>query len=163
MDIQGILGAAPFAVGSAVLTWCGQAYAYRGKKTKEKHDQDDRLEIHRDELTFQLLEASRTEVAGARLEMDELRRETKQLRSLELHFFHFQQALDHLDAVLHAKDPSTRKTAERNARAFLNRMRRMQDAKGTIRNEIQTVDSATAMAEKHTGIIELDKDREIKP
>lgn len=163
MDFQQILGAAPFAVASAILTWSAQAYAYRGKKTKERHDQDDRLEIHRDELTFQLLEASRTEVAGARLEMDELRRETKQLRSLELHFFHFQQALDHLDAVLHAKDAGQRKLAERNAKAFLNRMRRMQDAKGTLRNEVQTVDSAVAMAEKHTGIISLDQNKEILP
>lgn len=161
MDLQQILGVAPFAAASALLTWGAQAYAYRGKKTKERHDQDDRLEIHHDNLTFLLLEASRTEVAGARLEMDELRRETKQLRSLELHFFHFQQSLDHLDAVLHAKNPADRKTAERNAKAFLNRMRRMNNAKGTIRNEVQAVDSAVAMAERHTGIIELDKDKPI--
>lgn len=157
-----ILGVAPFALGSALLTWGANAWVYRDKRVKEKQEQGDRLEIHRDELTFQLLEASRAEITGARLEMESMRQETKQLRTLELHFYHFQQALDHIEALLNSKTSDDRKSAERNAKAFLNRMRRMQEAKGTIRNEIQSVDSATAMAEKHTGIIALDMDKEIK-
>jgi hypothetical protein len=159
MDIQQILGIVPFAVTSAVVTWGAQAWAYRGKKTKEKHDQDDRMEIHRDDLTFKLLESARVEMNAARAEVDDLREETRKLRSLEQHFYHFQQALDHIEALLESRDPVARKAAEKNARAFLNRMRRMQDAKGTIRNETQAVDSAVAMAERHGGIIELDKDK----
>jgi hypothetical protein len=57
-------------------------------------------------------------------------------------------ALEHLSAVLFARSPKERTVAERNARAFLTRMTRLRDAKGTIANEAQRVDSGLAAVER---------------
>ena len=59
-----------------------------------------------------------------------------------------QQALDHLASVLNAKNVGERASAERNARAFLNRMTRLQEAKGTIANEVQRVDAGLKQQER---------------
>jgi hypothetical protein len=67
--------------------------------TTAEHDAD-RLEVHRDELTFQLLQNARLEMASARIEVEDLRDEVRKLRSMENHFFYFQQSLDHLEALL---------------------------------------------------------------
>jgi peptidoglycan hydrolase CwlO-like protein len=67
---------------------------------------------------------------------------------MERHFYHFQQALEHLSAVLFAKDEAEKATAERNARAFLTRMTRLQEAKGTIANEVQRMDAGLKETEK---------------
>jgi hypothetical protein len=126
---------------SAVLAWVTQARMYRTKrddeKADEKKDNARTLEIHRDELTFELLQSARTEMQSARIEVEELRDEVRKLRSMENHFYHFQQSLEHLEALLFANSPEERAVAEHNARAFLNRMKRLQDAKGTISNEAQ--------------------------
>lgn len=143
MDILGFV----LPVGTAVAGWGGAVWLYRDKKIKEKTDHDDRLEIHRDDLTFELLQTARNEVAGARIEMTNLREEVKTLRMLEQHFFHFQQALDHLDAILYSETQAERVAAERAAKAFVKRMRRLIEAKGTLRNEVQTASSAVRLAE----------------
>lgn len=151
-----LLGVAPFAIITAGLGWVGAAWAYRDKRRKEKTEQDDRLEIHRDDLTFELLQAARTEVSEAAVEMRTLRDEVRTLRALEQHFFHFQQALDHLEAILFADTPALRATAERAAKAFVKRMRRLNDAKGTLANEIQRVGGIVRLAEGRIEIIEED-------
>lgn len=129
------------AAVSAAVSWTVQAWLYRAKRADDKitaqHDADDRLIIHRDELTFQLLQNARLEMASARIEVDDLRDEVRKLRAMENHFFHFQQSLDHLEALLFADTAEARTGAERNARAFLNRMRRLNEAKGTVANEAQ--------------------------
>ena len=79
---------------------------------------------------------------SARIEVEELREEVRKLRSMENHFYHFQQSLEHLEALLFANTAEERSVAEHNARAFLNRMKRLQDAKGTLTNEAQRVASA---------------------
>jgi multidrug resistance efflux pump len=122
-------------------------WAHRDKIRKEKAEHGERLEIHRDDLTFELLKAARDEVAVARIEMESLRDEVQTLRALEQHFYHFQQALDHLDAVLYAETADERATAERAAKAFVNRMRRLNEAKGTVANEAQRASSAIRLAE----------------
>jgi hypothetical protein len=134
---------APIVAGiaSAAVAWCAQAWIYRRKRaddrTAAQHEADDRLIIHRDELTFQLLQNARLEMASARIEVEDLRDEVRKLRSMENHFYHFQQSLDHLEALLFSNTPEEKTTAERNARAFLTRMRRLNDAKGTLTNEAQ--------------------------
>jgi hypothetical protein len=102
-----------------------------------QNEADDRLVIHRDELTFQLLQNARLEMASARIEVEDLRDEVRKLRSMENHFYHFQQSLDHLEALLFSDSSEARAAAERNARAFLTRMRRLNEAKGTLANEAQ--------------------------
>src|SRR5690606_16832963 len=88
------------------------------------------LEIHRDGLTFELLEAARKELASLRVEVE-------RSRVSESHIRHFDEAIQHIEMLLLAENSGERMTAEREARAFLNRMRRMQEARGIIANEMQ--------------------------
>lgn len=142
------LGVAPWAVVSASVTWASMAYAYREKRRVERVKHSDRLEIHRDELTFDLLQNARTEIGAVRAEVEDLRQEISTLRELEKHFYHFQQSLDHLEAIMFAQTSEDRAAAERNARAFLTRMRRLNEAKGTLRNEVQRTASVVSVAEQ---------------
>lgn len=150
------LGVAPWVVLTAAVTWATQFWFHRAKradtKKKETADHTDRLEIHRDELTFQLLQNARLEMASARIEVEDLRDEVRKLRSMENHFFHFQQSLDHLEALLFPGSEEERAQAERNARAFLNRMRRLNEAKGTIANEAQRAVSEVEFLDRNTPI-----------
>jgi len=138
----------PFVAVTNAITWGSAAYRYRVSQKEKQADKHDRLEIHRDELTFELLQSARAEMAVLRSELDDMRKETNTLRKLERHFFHFQQALDHLDALLSASSPDERENAERNARAFLNRMRRLAESEGTIANEVQRVQSEVSVKER---------------
>jgi hypothetical protein len=153
------LGVAPWVAISAAATWAVQMWIYRTKRADAKeHDKiesADRLEIHKDELTFQLLQNARLEMASARIEVEDLRDEVRKLRSMENHFFHFQQSLDHLEALLFPGSPEDRAAAERNARAFLARMRRLNEAKGTIANEAQRAASGLSILERN----EAEKDQ----
>lgn len=151
-----ILGVAPWAVLSAAVAWGTAMWKYREKQKKEKVDQSDRLEIHRDELTFELLQNARQEMASARVEVEDLRDEVRKLRAMEQHFYHFQQSLDHLEALLFADSVDARETAERNARAFLSRMRRLNEAKGTIANEAQRATAKMKFAEQDLKAAEKD-------
>lgn len=141
-----LIGLVPFAAVSAVVGWIMAGYTRAERLRREQHAQADRLSVHQDDLTFQLLTAARGEVTVAYEEMKTLRDEVKTLRELEQHFFHFQQALDHLEAILYADTPELKSVAERNAKAFLTRMRRLNEAKGTIRNEVQTAASGVRIA-----------------
>lgn len=132
-----ILGVAPWVIIAAVVSWFVSMYVNREKKKEAKIEQDDRLEIHRDELTLALVRMGREEITAAKIEVEDLRNEAKRLRAMEDHFYHFQQSLDHLEALLSAITTEERALAEKNARAFLNRMRRLQEAKGTVVNEVQ--------------------------
>ena len=121
--------------GVTFLTQCCAAWMKsRGDRHKVDRAVDVQLEEHRDALTFQLLEAARAEVAAARLEV-------QQLRPLEQHLYHFQQALEHIEAMLSASEEQ-RLMTERNARAFLNRMRRLNDARGAPPSEVQRTETA---------------------
>lgn len=126
MPAQEFFGAAPWVIVTAVVTWIGQAFVYRRQLRKDDVDLTVKMEAHRDELTFELLSSARNEVIAARNEMEGLREEVRTLRSLEQHFYHFQQSLDHLEAILHAKTSDERAVAERNAHAFLRRMKLVQ-------------------------------------
>lgn len=138
----------PWAVITAIVSWFGAMYVYRDKKKGAKIEQNDRLEIHRDELTLSIVQLGREEIAAARLEVDDLRSEVRKLRALEVHFYHFQQSLDHLEALLTATTEQEHVDAERNARAFLNRMRRLADAKGTVANEAQRAASEVELLDR---------------
>ena len=75
---------------------------------------------------------------------------------MEQHFYHFQQSLDHLEALLFADTPEAQAAAERNARAFLARMRRLNEAKGTIANEAQRATARVKAAGKDIDAAEKD-------
>ncbi len=132
-----VLGVGAWVALTSVVTWFAAAWNYRTKTQKDHEEQGDRLEVHRDQLTFDLLKNARFEMSQAHVEVEDLRGEVRKLRSMEQHFYHFEQSLDHLEALLLAETPEATALATRNGRAFLNRMRRLQDAKGTIANEAQ--------------------------
>ena len=121
------LGAAPFVVITTLVTWFAAVWHYQAKERKEAIDRGDQLEIHRDGLTLNLLQSARDEMNQAREEAVHLREEVRSLRAMEDHFYRFQQALDHLEALLFPDSPEARVIAERNARAFLVRMRELKE------------------------------------
>lgn len=135
--MAGPLAIIPFAVVSSIVTWTAQAWAYRRSRKNEHAEESDRLEIHRDQFTLELLQNARAEITLVRAEINDLREEQGTLRKLEQHVYHFQESLDHLERVLFAESEEDLAQAKRNAAAFLKRMRRMQDAKGTVINEVQ--------------------------
>lgn len=143
-----ILGVAPWVIIAGTVAWFSSIYANRDKKKEKENDSADRLVVHRDELTLQIIRAGREEISTAKLEVDDLRDEVKKLRAMEKHFYHFQQSLDHLEALLLATTPEECDAAERSARAFLNRMRRLQEAKGTVINEVQRVVSEISVSDQ---------------
>ena len=147
-----IFGLAPelvVGVASTAVTWAAALYVFRDKRKKEHENQADRLEVHRDDLTLQIIRSGREELALARVEVDDLRSEVRKLRAMETHFFHFQQSLDHLEALLTAETEEARHIAERNAAAFLKRMKRLQEAKGTLVNEAQRMVSEISVLDKN--------------
>lgn len=143
-----ILGVAPWVIITAVVSWFASMFAHRMRAKEKAENQADRLEVHRDELTLQIIRTGREEIAAARIEVEDLRDEVKKLRAMETHFYHFQQSLDHLEALLTASTPEEREIAERNARGFLNRMRRLQTAKGTLANEAQRIASEISLLDR---------------
>jgi uncharacterized protein (UPF0335 family) len=156
IDTTEILGVAPWVAISAILTWAATAWHHIEAKKKEKTDHGDRLEIHRDELTFELLQNARQEMSSARVEVEDLRDEVRKLRTMEQHFYHFQQSLDHLEALLFAETSDARSVAERNAQAFLTRMRRVNEAKSTLANEAQRAASKVEVTGKNIETVEKD-------
>lgn len=125
MSLFESLGAGPWVVITAAASWVASLWVHRAKSKKQIDDRDGRLQIHRDELTFDLLQNARNEMDIVRTEAVHLREEVKTLRVMEDHFYRFQQALDHLEALLFPETTEDRKIAERNARAFLDRMRKL--------------------------------------
>lgn len=148
VDMNDFFGVAPWVLITAVVTWVGQAFVYRKDVRKMELDHSATVDQSRDELALELLSSARNEVVQARSEMSALREEVNSLRAMEQHFYHFQQAIEHLSAVLFASDEHDKANAERNAKAFLSRMKRLQEAKGTIANEAQRLDAGLKVAEK---------------
>lgn len=126
-----ILGQVPIAVMTAIGTWLFQGLAHRREIRKITLEHSAQVETSRDDLAIELLSSAREELRRARCDIEGLREEISTLRPLEQHFYHFQQALDHLSAVLHAKEDGAKVIAERNARAFLTRMNRIRAMKTT--------------------------------
>lgn len=116
---------------TGVLGWLGNV-VLQSMKSREARDLANseaglKREMHQDALTFQLLEAARMELAG-------LREEVHRLRPMELHLVHFEEALLHIEMMLFTP-ADKRDEVERNARAFLNRMKRARDMAETAAHE----------------------------
>lgn len=139
------------AVATFLATWGWQAYVHRDARQERREAKAAEVDVQRDQLAIELLAAARDERKEAREELEDVRRENRALQSLEQHFYHFEQALDHLEAILTAEDESARALAERNAKAFLLRMRRLQQAKGNIQQEVQVIESANRLEERGQG------------
>lgn len=97
-----------------------------------------KIEEHRDQLTFDLLNAAQTQMTA-------LSAELAQLRPLNARIAHLEEALDHLHALLHADGEAECIAARRRARAFLKRMR---PDIGDLRNQAQAATSAANLADR---------------
>jgi hypothetical protein len=123
------------------LALCAKLYVDRRRLQIDAQSADLKIEEHRDGLTFDLLSAARTEVAA-------LRQEVERLRPLDKHLQDFETALEHIEALMSPMNSADRRAAERSARAFLNRIRRLQEARGAITNEAQRLDSGIHVADR---------------
>lgn len=160
MDIQDLLGATPWVLLTGVVTWAGAMWRYSDERKDRREEKAATkadvaaaaalaVEQHRDEMILTLLATVKEENARALTELAEVREENRALRSLEQHFYHFQQAIDHLEALLSAgNDTDARAVAEKNATAFLERMKRIQQAKGDIQQSIAVIEAAERIDEK---------------
>ena len=114
-------------------TWLGQTglayFKHRAHAQQVKGEQTLTLQQHHDKLTFELLRAAREEVAAARVEAQEL-------KALQLRLIHFDEAMEHIEALLRATDPAEQAIVNRRAQQFLIRMKRFSDAAGALRNEV---------------------------
>lgn len=129
--------------GNAVVQWM------RSRETRHATDRtvDQKVEEHRDQLTLDLLEAARTEAAAWREEVSNLR---PMVTDMLVRLAHFEEALDHLHALLASEEPAERSAAERRARAFLKRMRR-DPLSPELRNPVQSAASRESLIDRATG------------
>lgn len=160
MDTAQFFGVAPWVVVTVIVTWAGAAWKYRDQRAEKREERKQakadkdaatalEVEKHRDEMILTLLATVKEENERALTELAEVREENRALRSLEQHFYQFKQAIEHLEAVLEARDDTgAYAVAERNAKAFLARVKRVEQAKGNIQNEIQVVESASRLEER---------------
>lgn len=143
--MNGSLDLAIAASGGTGGTLLYQTVSSWWKSRTDRHradrDVDAQLEEHRDQLTFDLLKASREELSA-------LRTELVQLRPLSVRVAHLEEALDHIHALLHADGDAERGAADRRARAFLRRMR---PDIGDLRNAAQISESAKRFAKDVKG------------
>ncbi len=113
------------AMGGGAVTWAGQSIvaAIKARNDISKHETTTARQIdqHRDKLTFDLLQAAREEVAAAR-------REAGELRILQARLYHFDEALEHISALLEAqRSGEGGALAARQARLFLARIRQFKE------------------------------------
>jgi hypothetical protein len=147
IDIVTILVAAVGGGGMTHATTGAVAwFKSRGDRTDHREELKARVDEHRDKLTLDLLVACRAELAAARLEAAEL-------HVLQGRLAHFEEALDHIESLMGAKGTDDRRAAERRARQFLTRMRRVADAYGAARNEMQIEESRDEL-KKREGTID---------
>lgn len=124
MDYSAIIAAV--AGATVTLTWQGVTASFRQRSTAQSRavEAEANLDQHRDKLTFDLLQAAREEVAAARSEANEL-------RGLQTRLRHFDEALEHIEALLAATTTGDGwEIAARHARAFLARIQGMKNAGG---------------------------------
>lgn len=101
-----------------------------------------KLEEHWTDTTLELVDSLREELKI-------VREEVHQLRPLVNQLAHFEEALDHIHALLaslRSANDSEIAAAVRRAQAFLNRMRGV-DAKGEVRQAVQTEISAARVVD----------------
>lgn len=109
---------------------------------KSQTSQDRRAEEKsRHDMTIGLLEAARREAA-------QLESKIEQIGFDQGYVIHMDEALRHIEAMVTADNDTDLRVAIRLARAFLNRMKRLVDARGTQRNEDQRAQSAESLHQR---------------
>jgi hypothetical protein len=137
-------GAATIYLGQVLLQW-------------RKQESSSGLEIkkHRDRLTIEMLEMARAEVTAARAEVQDLRKELEtrerdldRLRGVEWRLSAFDEAIQHVEALLTSDARGGREAAENAARVFLARMEAMKLKMGGDANAAQVRLARTKLQQK---------------
>ena len=122
----------PLIGASGVVGWAGNAALQwmkaRGEREQAKDSAEVDLAKHRDKLMFDVLTAAQVQMAAANAESAELRPLQVRNLVLEAREVHFLEAIEHLKALLAAKEPQERALAERMAQAFVTRMSRLRSS-----------------------------------
>lgn len=149
VEFQGLLTVVLSAIGGWLATIGVQWLKSRDSRHQVDRTVDAQVEEQRDKLTFELLQQARQEVAEAKTE-------AAHLRPMVARLAHFEEALDHIHALLSSETDAEKAAAERRARAFLRRMRG-DDTKGEMRNAVQTQISAERLIQDAEAEDPLDK------
>lgn len=151
MDFHYIITVIPWAFAGVCATIAWQMYTRKDDKKqkaeKEAFAEAGNMERHRDDLLLKLIKQVTEENKVAFAELDVVREENRALRALEQHFYNFKQAMEHLRDLLTA-DAENRPLAERRAQAFIDRMERMQAAKGDIQQSMQVLESGARVSKR---------------
>jgi small-conductance mechanosensitive channel len=126
LTIQEILTVVLPLIGGAIV-WLFQSWQ-QGKKDKldadtQRSANELSAEAQQNALTFELLQAARTEVA-------QMREEIAMLRPLQRYVIHLEQALTHIQNIIEAPNQKMKELAEDSARLFLARIK--EDTKNTL-------------------------------
>lgn len=121
--------AAVLALGGSGATILVQWLKGRTARSAASLSSNVKLQEHWTETTLELVDRLRAEVKDAREEL-------ASLRSMQARLAHFEEALDHIHALLAAEGDVEVKAAERRARAFLRRMRG-EEKRGEERQAVQ--------------------------
>lgn len=150
-DVGSLIASAVSGGGLAYIGGLAQSYfKSRSERASKAGDTELKIDQHRDQLVLDLLAAARAENAVVRVDLASARQEIQTLRELEGRVAHFDQCLEHLEVLLKARQNGNIeeiRAAERMAQAFINRMARLANVRGTIANEIQIVASAESLRE----------------
>jgi hypothetical protein len=129
-------------------------------KEQEKARSSTGLEIkkHRDGLMLDLLEQARAELAVARTEIKELRGELEirddqldRVRRIEWRLEYYDEAIDHIEALLSAEIEGGREAKEHAARLFMARHEAMKLRAGELAQKEQQHRAARKLIEKRDG------------
>lgn len=142
LSLMGV-GGVGIWVGKVLPQYLAGRSATKQTEIKVKGEVDQ----HHDSLTLELLRHAREDLRIAREDIIALKENVNRLQGLEAHMFHLEQAFEHIDALINATDEN-RSTLERNARAFLKRMRDLQASEGAVAQEQQIIASAAHLARK---------------
>jgi len=135
-----------FGAGGALAAgklWVANRKLTLDARSKEQEG-DLKIEEQKDQLTQELLKSALSQVAQLTLEVERLRPNTE-------HLYNAKQAFEYLEMILFPDSPEEKLSAERRARVFLARMKRVEEAQGTIRNEVQRQQSGSHLIERRTG------------
>lgn len=111
-------------LGSVLVQWIKGSTDRQNALTSAKLGREGQL----DELTLELFTA-------AKEDLRELRSEIAVLRPLQVHLLHFEEALNHLEALTLARTDQEVAVAKQSAEAFLRRIKRTRDAIAAVRLE----------------------------
>jgi hypothetical protein len=152
----GLLGAGGivYRVAQVALQWRRQSADEMASRSAAGLE----IKKHRDRLTIDMLELARAELSAARSEIKDLRvdldardGELLRLRRIEWRLSAYEEAIEHIEALLIADQVGSREAAEHAAKGFLARMEAMKQLVGDAANAEQVARAGRRFIEGKDG------------